>query len=236
MKGIQPAALIIAGAVIAAGITTVVVGYRAAVSADGHIRDDGARQPIERQAGTRPNQSADATKASVDWAEKLKKWKEAGMETATFAAGCFWGIEAAFRRLDGVVETEVGYTGGHVPDPGYKRVCRGDTGHAEAVRVVYDPERIGFDDLLRTFWQIHDPTQLNRQGPDVGEQYRSAIFYHNDPQREAAEQSKQRVNSSNKYRGRVVTQIVPAEEFYRAEEYHQQYLEKRGQAACPTGH
>jgi len=229
IKGIQPAAMVIAGAIILAGIVTLTIGYRAAISADGHIRDDAARQRI---AGESADATAGTDRSSRNAAEQSK---ETTMETATFAAGCFWGIEAAFRRLDGVVETEVGYTGGHLPEPDYRRVCRGDTGHAEAVRVVYDPQRISYDDLLWTFWQIHDPTQLNRQGPDVGEQYRSAIFYHSEAQREAAEQSKQRVNASKKYRGRVVTQIAPAEEFYRAEEYHQQYLEKRGQAACPTG-
>jgi peptide-methionine (S)-S-oxide reductase len=228
---IQPAAIVVAGAVVIAGIVTVLLGFRAAISADGRLPDVGARERVPANQARLASNPPDG-----DAAPATNTDKEKDMKTATFAAGCFWGVEAAFRRLEGVEETEVGYTGGHLDDPTYKRVCQGDTGHAEAVRVVYDPETVTYDDLLRTFWQSHDPTQLNRQGPDVGDQYRSAIFYHDDEQKQAAEQSKERVNRSNKYRGRVVTQIVPATAFFRAEEYHQQYLEKRGQAACPTGH
>jgi len=150
------------------------------------------------------------------------------MATATFAAGCFWHVEHAFRQVKGVSEVESGYTGGHVENPGYKTVCRGDTGHAEAVRVQYDPERVRYEDLLAVFWESHDPTQVNRQGPDVGTQYRSAIFYHDDAQREAAERSKNELKWSGRRCAPIATEIVPAGEFYRAEEYHQRYFEKNG--------
>jgi peptide-methionine (S)-S-oxide reductase len=154
------------------------------------------------------------------------------MEKATFAAGCFWGVEAAFRKVNGVKKTTVGYTGGTVDKPTYKQVCRGDTGHAEAVEVIYDPQKVAFDDLLAVFWSCHDPTQRNRQGPDIGTQYRSVIFYHTPEQKKAALASKAALEKSGKYKKPVVTQIVAAKEFFRAEEYHQQYLEKRGLATC----
>ncbi|HKJ70318.1 MAG TPA: peptide-methionine (S)-S-oxide reductase MsrA [Gammaproteobacteria bacterium] len=150
------------------------------------------------------------------------------MATATFAAGCFWGVEAAFRRVEGVADAVVGYTGGGTPDPSYEQVCTGRTGHAEAVRVEYDPERVGYDDLLEVFWSIHDPTQLNRQGPDVGTQYRSAVFVHGDDQAERARASLARVQERTS--GAVVTEITPAGAFYPAEAYHQRYLEKKGMA------
>src|SRR5262245_38740075 len=153
-------------------------------------------------------------------------------KTATFGAGCFWGGEATFRQIEGVVDTAVGYAGGHLPDPTYKDVCTDRTGHAEVVQVEYDPERVTYDKLLDTFWENHDPTTLNRQGPDVGTQYRSVVFYQDDEQRQAAEASKQRLDASGHFRRPIVTQIVPAAPFYRAEEYHQRYLEKRGLASC----
>jgi peptide-methionine (S)-S-oxide reductase len=151
---------------------------------------------------------------------------------ATFGAGCFWGVEATFRRLEGVVDAAVGYAGGHLPDPTYKDVCTDRTGHAEVVEVEYDPARVRYEQLLDVFWENHDPTTLNRQGPDVGSQYRSVIFYHDEQQRAAAEESKRRLDASGRLRRPVVTQIVPAAPFYRAEEYHQRYLEKRGLASC----
>ncbi|HLI30201.1 MAG TPA: peptide-methionine (S)-S-oxide reductase MsrA [Terriglobia bacterium] len=154
------------------------------------------------------------------------------MEKATFAAGCFWGVEAAFRAIPGVTSTRVGYTGGTLSNPTYKDVCTDRTGHAEAVEVTFDPARVSYDELLKVFWENHDPTTLNRQGPDVGSQYRSAIFYHNPVQESAARASKDQLEKSGVYRRPIVTQIVPAEEFWQAEEYHQQYLEKRGQASC----
>jgi len=151
---------------------------------------------------------------------------------ATFGAGCFWGVEVMFRQVDGVVATAVGYTGGTSTDPTYELVCTGRTGHAEAVEVTYDPARVSYDRLLDVFWAGHDPTTPNRQGPDRGTQYRSAIFYHDEEQRRAAEASKARWQESGRFRAPIVTQLVPATTFYPAEEYHQRYLEKHGLASC----
>ena len=154
------------------------------------------------------------------------------MEKATFAAGCFWGVEAAFRQIKGVISTTVGYTGGHLPNATYEDVCSGRTGHAEAVLVEYDPAVVSYERLLEVFWQEHDPTTLNRQGPDIGSQYRSAIFYHSPEQHAAAEASKAKLAAAHRYPRTIVTEIVAAGPFCRAEEYHQQYLEKRGLARC----
>ena len=154
------------------------------------------------------------------------------MTKATFAAGCFWGIEAAFRQLDGVTDVAVGYTGGTTANPTYEDVCTGRTGHAEAVQIEFDPALVSYDALLDVLWKIHDPTQLNRQGPDVGSQYRSAIFYHDDGQKDAATSSIENLGASGRYPKPIVTQIATAGEFYRAEEYHQRYFEKRGIAGC----
>jgi peptide-methionine (S)-S-oxide reductase len=150
------------------------------------------------------------------------------MEKATFGAGCFWGIEAAFRKVPGVLSTSVGYAGGSFGNPTYKDVCSGETGHAEVVQVEYDPSQVSYEEIVDVFWKIHDPTTLNRQGPDVGTQYRSAIFFHNPEQEAAARASKERLQSSGRFKGPIVTEITPASEFYRAEEYHQRYLDKRG--------
>lgn len=147
---------------------------------------------------------------------------------ATFAAGCFWGIEARFRDLKGVVDAQVGYTGGQQQDPTYKEVCTDTTGHAEAVELVFDPDRISYNDLLDAFWDMHDPTTLNRQGPDHGSQYRSAIYTHDDTQKELAEKSRAEQDASGRFANPIVTQIEPAQTFYRAEEYHQQYFAKTG--------
>jgi peptide-methionine (S)-S-oxide reductase len=154
------------------------------------------------------------------------------MPKATFAAGCFWGVEEAFRQLPGVVSTQVGYAGGATERPTYQDVCTDRTGHAEVVEVEYDPERVSYEQLLDVFWSAHDPTQLNRQGPDVGTQYRSAIFFHTPEQEAAARQSKESLGQSGRYRRPVVTAIVPAMTFWPAEDYHQQYLAKRGMAHC----
>ena len=151
-------------------------------------------------------------------------------EKATFAAGCFWGVEAAFRQIKGVVSTQVGYSGGNMDNPSYEDVCADETGHAEAVEVTYDPNKVSYEALLDVFWKNHNPTQLNRQGPDVGTQYRSAVFYHNEKQKNAAEKSLK--EQQKKYKDKIVTEIKPASKFYRAEEYHQQYLEKRGLSTC----
>jgi peptide-methionine (S)-S-oxide reductase len=152
------------------------------------------------------------------------------MDKATFGAGCFWGVEAAFRQVKGVLSTSVGYSGGHLPDATYKDVCSGKTGHAEVVQVEFDPAQVSYDQLLDVFWENHDPTTLNRQGPDVGAQYRSAIFFHSPEQEAAAKASREKAQS--RFRNRIVTEITPASEFWRAEDYHQQYLEKRGLAHC----
>ncbi len=152
------------------------------------------------------------------------------MEKALFGAGCFWGVEAAFRRVKGVLATAVGYSGGHLPNATYKDVCSGKTGHAEVVEIEYDPTQVSYDDLLNVFWENHDSTTMNRQGPDVGSQYRSAIFFHSAEQETAAKASKERVQ--NRFKNKIVTEITPATEFYPAEDYHQQYLEKRGLAQC----
>jgi len=154
------------------------------------------------------------------------------MEKATFGAGCFWGVEAAFQEIEGVTSTAVGYSGGTLANPTYQDVCSGRTGHAEVVQVEYDPARVSYDRLLDVFWDNHDPTTLNRQGPDVGEQYRSAIFFHTPEQEAAARASKARLERSGRFRRPIVTEITPASEFWRAEEYHQRYLEKRGLAHC----
>jgi peptide-methionine (S)-S-oxide reductase len=154
------------------------------------------------------------------------------MAKASFAAGCFWGVEAAFRQVEGVLDTAVGYSGGRLENPTYEDVCSGRTGHAETVEVEYDPSRVSYDQLLDVFWENHDPTTLNRQGPDVGEQYRSAIFFHTPEQQVAATASKAKLEKSGKYKRPIVTQIQPASKFFRAEEYHQRYLEKHGLAHC----
>ena len=152
---------------------------------------------------------------------------------ATFGAGCFWGVEAAFRQLEGVTRTRVGYAGGRTDNPTYEDVCSHTTGHAEVVEVTYDPERISYEDLLDVFWRKHDPTQLNRQGWDIGDQYRSVVFAHDEEQRETALQSKAREQANRS--APIVTQVEPAETFYEAEDYHQQYLEKRGRSTCTPG-
>lgn len=154
------------------------------------------------------------------------------MEKATFAAGCFWGVEAAFRQLEGVRQTRVGYIGGQTENPTYEQVCTDRTGHAEAVEVEFDPNVITYEQLLGVFWATHDPTQLNRQGPDAGSQYRSAVFYHTPEQHSAAVDSMDQLTESRTHANPIATQIVPADKFYPAEDYHQQYLEKRGLANC----
>jgi peptide-methionine (S)-S-oxide reductase len=154
------------------------------------------------------------------------------MALATFGAGCFWGVEEVFRQIPGVKNTTVGYMGGTTENPTYEEVCTDQTGHAEVVQVEYDPEQVTYEDLLDVFWNNHNPTTLNRQGPDVGTQYRSVIFYHTDEQKQAAEASKKQLDQSGKWKDPIVTQIEPASTFWRAEEYHQRYLQKRGLNAC----
>jgi peptide-methionine (S)-S-oxide reductase len=156
----------------------------------------------------------------------------ATLEKATFGAGCFWGVEAEFRKINGVKSTAVGYEGGHTTNPTYKDVCTDRTGHAEVVEIEYDPSVVSYEDLLKVFWENHDPTQVNRQGPDFGTQYRTVIFYHTEEQKRLAEASKKSLSESGRFRRPIATQIVPATDFWIAEDYHQQYLEKRGLATC----
>jgi peptide-methionine (S)-S-oxide reductase len=154
------------------------------------------------------------------------------MEKATFGAGCFWGVEATFRQIPGVIDTAVGYLGGTLVNPTYEDVCTDQTGHAEVVQITFDPAKVSYEQLLNVFWEMHDPTTLNRQGPDIGTQYRSAIFFHSPEQEAIARKSKAEIEASGKFRRPIVTEITPASTFYRAEEYHQRYLEKRGLTHC----
>ena len=154
------------------------------------------------------------------------------MQKATFAAGCFWGVEVIFRQVKGVISTLVGYTGGSLENPSYEDVCSGKTGHAESVEVVFDPSLVSYQDLLTVFWENHDPTTLNRQGPDVGTQYRSVIYFHNKEQENEARISKEKLQKAGKYQKDIITEIKPASQFFLAEDYHQQFLEKRGLSKC----
>lgn len=154
------------------------------------------------------------------------------MEKAVFGAGCFWGVEEYFRKLPGVIDTEVGYMGGTTGNPTYEEVCTDRTGHAEVVHLIYDPKKITYQQLLWEFFHMHDPTTLNRQGLDIGTQYRSVIFYHSDDQKKQAEEMKEKLNQSGEYRDPIVTEIVPVSTFYRAEEYHQRYIQKQGGESC----
>jgi len=154
--------------------------------------------------------------------------KNEKFETATFGAGCFWNVEEAYMDVEGVVSTTVGFMGGTVENPTYKNVCSNTTGHAEVVQIKYNPEVVSYDEFLKTFWENHDPTTIDRQGPDVGSQYRSVIFFHTKEQEELAKKSKKEINDSGKFNDSIITEILPATEFYEAEEYHQKYLQKQG--------
>ena len=153
-------------------------------------------------------------------------------DKATFGAGCFWGVEETFQRVPGVIDTAVGYSGGKTPNPTYKDDCTDETGHAEVVQVTFDPAKVSYEQLLDVFWHAHDPTQVNRQGPDFGTQYRTAIFFHSPEQEAAAKKSRAALEASGKFKRPIATEITPANTFYRAEEYHQKYLQKRGVASC----
>jgi peptide-methionine (S)-S-oxide reductase len=154
------------------------------------------------------------------------------MKKATFGAGCFWGVEASFMKLEGVISTKVGYMGGNLENPTYEQVCSDKTGHVEVVQLGYDPKIISYHELLENFWNIHDPTQKNKQGPDVGTQYKSIIFYHDEEQKRIAEKSKKEINNSSKYKNEVQTEIKPSKKFWIAEEYHQKYFEKNPNSGC----
>lgn len=177
----------------------------------------------------RPGQAEESQKVNASEGES----SSGKLETATFGSGCFWCTEAVFQRLEGVEKVVSGYTGGHVENPTYEQVCTGLTGHAEVIQIQYDPEKISYTELLEVFWKTHDPTTPNRQGPDVGPQYRSAVFYHNDQQREQAEKYKQKLDAAQIFNGPIVTEITAIEKFYAAEEYHQNYFnENRRQSYC----
>ena len=207
---------------------------RPVANADGH-RSDSETSKSQRNERDETSVSRDAglggTEAAFSGADKVTKTPGGtGMEKATFGAGCFWNVEEAFRRLDGVADAAVGYAGGHLDNPSYEIVCSGRTGHAEVVEVTFDPGKVSYERLLEVFWSIHDPTTLNRQGPDIGEQYRSVIFYHGPAQEAAARAARDKLASSGRYANPVVTDIRSATAFFRAEDYHQRYLEKRREA------
>ena len=195
------------------------------------MNPDHKADPISLKTGGKiveENKKAEQRNATPEESTDIFENPGEGLEKATFAAGCFWGIEEAFRQVKGVVATAVGYSGGHFEKPTYEQVCTLNTGHAEAIRIIFDPRVVSYKALLDVFWKVHDPTTKDRQGPDVGKQYRSVIFYHSEEQKAAALVSKEELEKSGAFKNPIVTEIVPVSDFYMAEDYHQQYFEKKG--------
>lgn len=219
-------ALFVGGLSILALVLVLVAGPRAALARQ---QRDAALTLAARQAAVA---AAAATQPNINLHDTNAKGTKQMTEKATFGAGCFWGVEETFRQTPGVLDTSVGYAGGNLQNPSYQDVCSGRTGHAEVVEVVYDPAKVRYETLLKVFFENHNPTTLNRQGPDVGTQYRSAVFYHSPEQKAAAETMKAELDKSGVFKKPIVTEVTPAQTFYRAEEYHQQYLAKRGLASC----
>lgn len=221
----------------AIGIVIAILGLAAAGAAPKPESSNDMNNATSPATGTEPvghHTTIPAGFSETAWF-KANKPEASRLKTATFGAGCFWGVEATFQAIEGVSHTAVGYSGGNSANPTYKEVCSDGTGHAEVVEVLYDPSVVSFDALLQVFWDNHNPTTLNRQGPDIGTQYRSAIFFHDDEQRQASERSKQALAASGKWGSRpIVTEISPARPFWIAEDYHQRYLEKRGLTQCHT--
>ena len=215
-------------------IVAMVFGLAAVSAAAGGALYYAGRSLPEVPAACPPGQPATASmqEGKKVITSKIAESKSGQVEKAVFGAGCFWGVESTFRALPGVLSTSVGYAGGQLENPTYQDVCNDDTGHAEVVQVEFDPQQISFEQLLDVFFKSHNPTTLNRQGPDFGSQYRSVVFYQSDAQRATAEAVKQRVDAGGRWGRPVVTQIVPAVKYYPAEEYHQQYNEKRGRTSC----
>jgi len=224
--------LIVTGALI--GVVLAGIGLAAAESAPNSEGQSDMNKSAAPAAPVGHHSTIPAGFSETAWF-KVNPREASRLKTATFGAGCFWGVEATFQAIEGVSHTAVGYSGGTSANPSYKEVCSDGTGHAEVVEVLFDPQVVSFDALLQVFWDNHNPTTLNRQGPDIGTQYRSAVFFHDDEQKQAAERSKQALADSGKWGSRaIVTEIAPARAFWIAEDYHQRYLEKRGLTQCHT--
>lgn len=226
-----------------ATLAIAVLGYGAMVLTGCNLQRQAASESAASEGGVGvPPPRADGF-TNTAFAQKVNRTQgkslngatmNPNLEIATFGAGCFWGVESEFRKIEGVTGTSVGYMGGHLENPTYKQVCTDRTGHAEVVQIEFDPTKVSYETLVDTFFRLHDPTQVNRQGPDVGSQYRTVVFAHSEQQAKVAEQIKRKLDDAKTYPRPIATNIEPAKTYYRAEEYHQQYLEKRGLASCTT--